>query len=386
MGEDKSGKLKEKESRPVLGNITNQLGKRGFSLISSSPPSKSKSGNTNTGDDTDTDSSFWKQVSLVVEKLEKERSSSAKCPKIVNETGLSPLKGGKTYRLLNSSANSRKGLINVVHETKQSSSSALDSIDLDAANVGETVKEGGDSRVKLGESSKCIEKGEETREVSDNTHEVEVLGNQGMSDNARNVGVDCSTTSKSGLDVSSRLIKFAEMKGFGLERCTALKGDGGCSSGAGVDLLKQCSCSFCTKGMCKFVFLNFDDLEFEMSLTAYIWSDLHYQDVKGRISVLEKSEKGASDLAQKYNVGNEMGSHAQENVNDVEQLESDLMNKWRSLFHHMEDIFANEGSQLKDHFLALKDLREDFKMNVETITGMPVDVQQCSSDASDQSR
>ncbi|KAL2906016.1 ATP-dependent 6-phosphofructokinase [Bienertia sinuspersici] len=225
--------------------------------------------------------------------------------------------------------NSRKGLINVVHETKQSSSSALDSIDLDAANVGE-----------------------ETREVSDNTHEVEVLGNQGMSDNARNVGVDCSTTSKSELDVSSRLIKFAEMKGFGLERCTALKGDGGCSSGA----------------------------------AAYIWSDLHYQDVKGRISVLEKSEKGASDLAQKYNVGNEMGSHAQENVNDVEQLESDLMNKWRSLFHHMEDIFANEGSQLKDHFLALKDLREDFKMNVETITGMPVDVQQCSSDASDQSR
>ncbi|KAL2922470.1 Cell division protein FtsZ 1 [Bienertia sinuspersici] len=129
MGEDKSGK--------------------GISLISSSPPSKSKSGNTNFGDDTDTDSSLWKQVSLVIEKLEKKRNSSAKCPKIVNKIWLSPLKGGKNYRLLNSSCNSRKGLIN-----------------FDAVNVGEIVKEGGDSRVKLGESSKCSEKeGKERREV-----------------------------------------------------------------------------------------------------------------------------------------------------------------------------------------------------------------------------
>lgn len=36
----------------------------------------------------------------------------------------------------------------------------------------------------------------------------------------------------------------------------------------------------------------------------------------------------------------------------------------------------------ENKLIALKDLREDFKMNLETISGTS-DVQQCSSDASD---
>lgn len=384
MGEDKSGKLDDKENRPVLGNITNQIGKkRGFSLISRSPPSKSKSGNSQNVDDTESDSSFWKQVSLVMEKFEKERSSSSvKCPKIVNEVGLSPLKGGKTYRLLNSSADtSRKGLPNVVaHEaTKELSSSALDSIDLDAVNVVDTVKlkESCVLEVNVGESSKCcgrdcVEVGkecqcEEIRDISDSAEydcTQEVLGTQILSDDGRNSGVECLTSSKAESIVSSRLIESQEMKGFGLERCTTLKGDGGCNLAAGMDLLKHCSCSFCTKA-------------------AYIWSDLHYQDVKGRISVIAKSQKEASSLAQNYSLENDMGGHAQESLTNVAQLETDLMSHWRSLFLQMEDIFSSEGSQLQNNFLALKDLREDYKMNLEMINGMPSDVQQCSSDASD---
>ncbi|XP_021752312.1 uncharacterized protein LOC110717834 [Chenopodium quinoa] len=373
MGEDKSGKLHDKENRPVLGNITNQLGKRGFSLISRSPPSKSKSSNSQNADDTDSDSNFWKQVSLVVEKLEKERNSTpAKCPKIVNEVGLSPLRGGKTYRLFNTSGDTRKGLpSNVASECKEMASSALDNIDLDAVNVGEFVKEGCVSEVKAGESSKCCERdcveggkecqGEEVREISDSVGidcAREVLGGtEAASDNGMNPGAECLKTSQSESVVSSRLNETQEMKGFGLQRCTALKEDG---SG----MLKHCSCSFCTKA-------------------AYIWSDLHYQDVKGRISVMEKSQKEASKLAQRYSTENEIGSHTQENLTNVTQIEADLTNHWRSLFLHMEDVYINEGNQLQNNFLALKDLREDYKMNLEMINGVPSDVQQCSSDTSD---
>ncbi|XP_010680573.2 uncharacterized protein LOC104895702 [Beta vulgaris subsp. vulgaris] len=375
MGEDKSGKLKEKEVRPPLGDVTNQLGKRPFSLISRSPASKSKSGNNQISDESDTDSNFWKQVSLVVEKLEKERSSVSKCPKISNEVGLSPLKGGKTYRLLNSSG---KGLQNVVHPAKGTSSSVLDSIVLDAVNLGDAAKESRVLGVKVGESSICVERdhveggkecqNEETRAssyVADNDSTHEVLGTQVVvSDDCGNLGVEGLTTSRSESVVSSRLTESQEIKGFGLERCAALKKDGGCSFAAGMDLLKQCSCSFCTKA-------------------AYMWSDLHYQDVKGRISILAKSQKDASNLAQKYSVENEMGRHAQPNSSDAAQIEADLTTQWRSLFLHLEDMFGSEGSQLQNSFLALKDLREDFKINLESITGIPLDMQQSSSDASD---
>ncbi|KNA19813.1 hypothetical protein SOVF_058040 [Spinacia oleracea] len=372
MGEDKSGKS---ENRPALGNITNQLGKRGFSLISRSPPSKSKSCNSQNTDDTVSDSNFWKQVSLVVEKLENERSgSSAKCPKITNEVGLSPLRGGKTYRLLNTPVRSRKSLPDVSHETKEPSSSALDNIDLDAVNVGESLKESRVPEVKSGEDLRdCVEggkeyQGEETRETPD----VAEIGstNEGLetrvvSDNGRDVGVECLTTSQSESAVSSRLNASQELKGFGLERCTALKGgDDGCSLDGGIDSLKNCSCSFCSKA-------------------GYIWSDLHYQDVKSRISIMVKSQKEASNLVQKYSVENEIGSHTQESFNNVAQLETDLTSHWRSLFLHMEDMFGSEGSQLQNNFLALKDLRDDYKMNLEMINGMPSDVQQCSSDGSD---
>ena len=141
MGEDKSGK---KEARPVLGDITNQLGKRGFNLISSSPKSSSKSviGSKRSADPNnsdDDDSRFWKQVSKVIESLEKERYGMPKCPKIANEPGgLSPLSGGKTYRLQAPSnrgnpiqVKAQFGVPNPTHDAKEPpSGSGLDRLDL----------------------------------------------------------------------------------------------------------------------------------------------------------------------------------------------------------------------------------------------------------------
>ncbi|XP_065859029.1 uncharacterized protein [Euphorbia lathyris] len=140
-------------------------------------------------------------------------------------------------------------------------------------------------------------------------------------------------------------------KSFELDRCTTLKGDDhGCAnfSAGGADLLKACNCSFCIKA-------------------AYIWSDLHYQDIRGRLGVLKKSQKQASILANKT----QSEIHTLRNSNNSSDLESNLAAQWQSLFHHMEETFVHESNQLQPGFVALKDLREQCKTDLERTTGMP---------------
>ncbi|KAJ4715690.1 DNA-directed RNA polymerase subunit beta [Melia azedarach] len=153
---------------------------------------------------------------------------------------------------------------------------------------------------------------------------------------------------------SARLPNSQGSRSFELERCSGLKVDGCVNLNAGADMLKDCSCSFCLKA-------------------AYIWTDLHYQDIKGRISALKKSQKDASFLVQKYGRGKEADMSGMGNTNQSSKLESDLMSQWRSLFLHMEDIFGQESSQLQASFVTLKDLRENCKTDLERTTGMPSD-------------
>ncbi|KAF3946159.1 hypothetical protein CMV_027541 [Castanea mollissima] len=147
----------------------------------------------------------------------------------------------------------------------------------------------------------------------------------------------------------SRLPKSHE-----LERCTSAKGDGCANLNAGTDVLKGCSCSFCLKA-------------------AHMWSDLHYQDIKGRIAVLKKSQKEASILVQNSCRGKEVDIHGQGNCNKVTKLDPDLTGQWKSLFLHMENIFVNESNQLQSSYVTLKDLRENCKMDLEMINGMASD-------------
>lgn len=390
MGEDKSGK---KEARPVLGDITNQLGKRGSNLISSSPQSSSKSviGSKRSADPNnsdDDDSRFWKQVSKVVESLEKERYGMPKCPKIVNESGgLSPLSGGKTYRLRAPSnrgspvqVKAQSGVPNPAHDAKEPpSGSGVDRLDLGKCRtlpnfvaLGDTIKESIPS-VTVAESSKVSQRnelevvkdcqGEETVVVSDsgeNDCTRESLATKVVTNETKTLDVDYLPSSQSESVVNSRLVELQDKGPYGLERCKLLKGDVSSSSAVGLDLLKSCSCSFCTKA-------------------AYIWSDLHYQDVKGRISILGKSQKEANNLAQRYSGENEKLRHGQQH--SKKGLENDLMSQWNSLFQHMEEMFASESSQLQSYLLNLKDLREGFK-NSGSICGSS-DGQQCSSEGSD---
>ncbi|CAN6854825.1 hypothetical protein Bca4012_041513 [Brassica carinata] len=106
------------------------------------------------------------------------------------------------------------------------------------------------------------------------------------------------------------------------------------------DELRSCSCSFCLKA-------------------AYIWSDLNYQDIKGRLSVLKKSQKETSSLIQR---------NSKEEPTDVE---FDVMGQWTSLFLNMNDILAREGSRLQDNFVAMKELRENCKIDLERATKPP---------------
>ncbi|CAF1716865.1 unnamed protein product [Brassica oleracea var. botrytis] len=106
------------------------------------------------------------------------------------------------------------------------------------------------------------------------------------------------------------------------------------------DELRSCSCSFCLKA-------------------AYIWSDLNYQDIKGRLSVLKKSQKETSSLIQRNSKEEPTG------------VEFDVMGQWTSLFLNMNDILAREGSRLQDDFVAMKELRENCKIDLERATKPP---------------
>ncbi|PWA98133.1 hypothetical protein CTI12_AA004270 [Artemisia annua] len=114
----------------------------------------------------------------------------------------------------------------------------------------------------------------------------------------------------------SRLPESQESR-CGFEKCVGQKGDG--VSSMCMDMIKECPCSFCIKA-------------------AYLWSDLLYQDTKGRIAAIKKSQKEAALLVHQS---------SRNAVRDFSSnLESDLTGRWKSLFLHMEDIFVLESSQL----------------------------------------
>ncbi|XP_073158133.1 uncharacterized protein [Henckelia pumila] len=115
--------------------------------------------------------------------------------------------------------------------------------------------------------------------------------------------------------------------------------------GGGVDVIKTCSCSFCTKA-------------------AYIWLDLNYQDIRGRVSAIRKSQKEASILAERNRITKETEKHDAEGSTRISKLEIDLMHQWRFLFQHMAGIWEQEGDHLETSLSSLTDLREKCKRDL----------------------
>ncbi|KAK1361702.1 Tether containing UBX domain for GLUT [Heracleum sosnowskyi] len=330
------------KKRNALGDVTNLVGKRGFSEISGGDVGDRKKVKS------------LKQVCLEVENLGKKEGLAEgsvdkeggkevlDCSRIspeVNELrnqfvsevleGLkNDFQDGRIDDVSQSVAHvSRDGC--VASDVKPTSPRFMDSVD-DGGN--QAKDEGVGSQ---GEQSTTVYEEFDTDDGESDEDEVgdDYLGS------SKSESIDC--------------LRFPESQESrsGLERCVGLKGDGLSDSPVGMDLIKACSCSFCTKA-------------------AYIWSDLHYQDTKGRLAALKKSQKEANILVQRSTKNKAIDMSGQEKP-DVLDLQSSLMGQWRSLFSHMEDIFGQESSQLESNLYTLKDLRDNCKTELESLNGMP---------------
>ncbi|XWS44901.1 hypothetical protein CRYUN_Cryun15aG0089600 [Craigia yunnanensis] len=271
------------------------------------------------------DSQFTKQVCLGVENLIKEKSKN---PQFEPNPNFYPICSGEIVTL-------KENLVSVndkVSEVKEG---------FDMSDSDDTLEEGGVTQLRDTLNDSCRNEG-------------------------RDLGVGRLASNKGGCIEWSRLPKSSSQssRSFELERFVRLKNDGCMNLNAGVDMLKACTCSFCLKA-------------------AYIWSDLHYQDIKGRIAGnFEKSQKEANILVQKSGRGKRTDIHSQGNDNKSSKLESNLMSQWKSLFLNMEDIFVHESNQLQASYIALKDLRESCKMDLERITWIPSEKWECACNAS----
>ncbi|XP_050283160.1 uncharacterized protein LOC126723617 [Quercus robur] len=347
------------KTRPALADVTNH--KRGFLFDSGDLGLKSGDGYGGNVYGEDGNLRIAKKVCLGVENSVKNKCESKFGVVDVSEKDLSPTCSEVGTSLENVASavvnlpDKSKETLNIfdgiVHLVKD------DRIRESSVEVGDASRDSCVSSVSMPVFSEPCKKDcrvvggkcrdEEVRLTSGVTQVSEGLVTRVFKDNEKDLGLGNLTSSNYGSIESSRLPKSHGSKIHKLERCTGLKGDGCANLNAGDNILKGCSCSFC--------------------LTAsYIWSDLHYQDIKGRISVLKKSQKEASILVQRLK---ETGTHGQGNSKSL-NLESDLTSQWKSLFIRMEDIFVHESNQLHASFNTLKDLRENCKMDLEMINGM----------------
>ncbi|KAL0007156.1 hypothetical protein SO802_008658 [Lithocarpus litseifolius] len=353
------------KTRPALANVTNL--KRGFLFGSGDLGLKSGDGCGRNVDGEDGNLRIAKKVCLGVENSVKNKCEIKFGVVDVSEKDLSPT----CSEVGTSLENIASDVVNLPNKSKEASKFFNGIVRLvkddrkreSGVEVGDASRDSCVSSVFMPVCSEPCKKDcrmvggkcrdEEVRLTSGVTQQSSVVS-EGLvmrvfKDN-EDLGLGNLTSSNYGSIESSRFPKSQGSKFHQSERCTGLKGDGCANLNADDNILKGCSCSFC--------------------LTAgYIWSDLHYQDIKGRISVLKKSQKEASILVQRLK---ETDNHSQGNSKSL-NLESDLTSQWKSLFIRMEDIFVHESNQLQASFNTLKDLRENCKMDLEMINGMASD-------------
>ncbi|KAF3441038.1 hypothetical protein FNV43_RR19324 [Rhamnella rubrinervis] len=359
------------KTRPVLGDLTNRPVKRGFSMILGDKPGDGYCKNLNVQDG---HPQFPKKVCLGVENLVREKCQS-KFGVDSNEKGSN---FSEDRQACGSSATS-SGDDDTPEENIESFISKVPKEFKEKSNLSDggvhsfmEVADASRDSLSIGSmptcsglwKKDCSGAGQnylDDEEINDSDVSQSNLCNEGLAtlvckNSENSLGVGKLAAIDYGSIEWSKLPKSQGSKFPELGKCTALKGEGFRDMNMGDDLLKTCSCSFCLKA-------------------AYIWSDLQYQDIRGRIASLKKSQKEANSLVQKSSRGKDTNSHRQENSNKSSHLETDLTGQWRSLFLHMEDIFVHESSQLQASFVALKDLRENCKMDLEMINEMPSEKQ-----------
>ncbi|KDP46863.1 hypothetical protein JCGZ_24072 [Jatropha curcas] len=345
------------KTRAVLGDLTNRPEKREFSSILGGSELKSGDGCGKKIVYEDGDSCFAKRVCLGVESSVKEKCKTKFGVDKSDEKDLlteakQPCVSSPIDSDIDTSQDNTVTIISHNPNENKETSNLLDGTVNLVKRVREVVDASRDSCASSGSmptnsSSSKKDSDDEVRLNSD-VKQSNLVDDVGTSVD-KDLGVSELASRKYGSLEQSSLPKSQ-----GLVRCTELQGDGHANLSAVADLLNACPCSFCLKA-------------------AYILSDLHYQDIKGQIAALKKSQKEASILVNKYGRGNHTDIHSEGNSNKSSKLESNLSAQWRSLFQHMEEIIVNESNQLQAKLIALKDLRENRKMDLERNTGMPSD-------------
>ncbi|KAJ4951515.1 hypothetical protein NE237_028347 [Protea cynaroides] len=368
---------RHKNSR-ALADVTNQLDKRRVLSISSSPDLEKGNGFRDNMEGKVPDSEFVQKVCLGVENLVRGKCKRG-CVEDANAKGLplakpirlcSLLKSGSGRDFLNGD---RVSGISGVHIEIKDLPGGMHFVRGNAAKC--RIQEGSDrwrncrtfGVSELGGSEQCDRSGSSTSVIvgggsQGDTEGVkanvrgDAIGSTLENDvlDAHVCGNDCElmdggelTSTKTNLSGSSSS-KCSE-----LEICAGSGSAEGSSADHGADMLNVCSCSFCLKA-------------------AYIWSDLHYQDVLGRIAALKKSGKEVKFYVDRSLNQYETDRNGMANLNKSKKLELDLMGQWKSLFFHTEDILIRESTQLESSLLSLKELRRNCKMEVEMTNRMPL--------------
>ncbi|XP_073104140.1 uncharacterized protein [Elaeis guineensis] len=105
--------------------------------------------------------------------------------------------------------------------------------------------------------------------------------------------------------------------------------------------------------------------------SAYMWTDLHYQDTRGRLAALKKSKRLARSLEARCYGHDYTSKTARDNSKKSTEIEFELMQRWRSLFLHTENVLVRETAHLHSALLKLKELRENCKRNLEMTSMVP---------------
>lgn len=99
-------------------------------------------------------------------------------------------------------------------------------------------------------------------------------------DDENELGEDYMDSTKSEFTDYLRFPESQESRSSDLERCVGNKGDGLSDSPVGVDLIKACSCSFCTKGntyyVCNYMFIDHQVTGILLHVLVYFLIDLRF--------------------------------------------------------------------------------------------------------------
>ncbi|EOA13713.1 hypothetical protein CARUB_v10026784mg [Capsella rubella] len=202
------------------------------------------------------------------------------------------------------------------------------------------------------EPSKGVNDSDAVKDMSEKDSDMTVCASQTDAVTGEDLAMTVFSSSSNNQEAGLLFSNSQTIKSFSMNRCSNVDGMGiVCHNMEADDELKSCSCSFCLKA-------------------AYIWSDLHYQDIKGRLSVLKKSQKEASNLIRRNGKGKPTNNYGSENSNNSADTET-VMGQWTSLFLNMEGILARESKHLQNSFVAMKDLREDCKIDLERASKAP---------------